>query len=99
MSFPRHTEGNIHRHARQLSLYPPVIYSQVSGHIVTYGLTKTMLLIGTPLMVTYSRSFIHIWRCSKFHSLSRCGPYFFPLFGKWHSQFKKYCAGGMTCDT
>ena len=59
-----HTEGILHHHARPLSLYPPMPYSRASDHSVTDGLTKTMLLIGTPLVVTCWRNFIHSWRSS-----------------------------------
>ena len=48
MSFPCHDEGIIHQHAKPLYLYPPMLHSQMSDHSATDGLTKTMLLIGTP---------------------------------------------------
>ena len=99
LSFPCHTEGIMHRHASPLSLYTPMPYSQAYDHSITDGLTKTMLLIGTPLVVKYWRNFIHSWRSSRCHSWSHCGPHFLPLFGKWCIQFKKYCSGGMTCAT
>ena len=72
-------------------------YSQASDHSVNDGLTKTMLFIGTPLVVTCWRNFIHGWRSWRCHSWSRCGPHPPPLFSKWRSRFKKYFAGGMTC--
>ena len=93
---PCHAEGIFHRHARPLSMYPPMPYSQASGHSVTEGLTKTMLLIGTPLVETYQRSFIHSWRSSGCHSWSRYGTHFPPLSSKWRSPFKKYHADRMT---
>ena len=49
VSLPCHAKGIIHPHARPLSLYPPISYSQASENSVTDGLTKTMLFIGTPL--------------------------------------------------
>ena len=63
-----HIEGTIHCHARPLLLYLSMPYSQVSDHSVTDGLTKTMLLIGTPLVVTCWRNFIHSWRSSRCNS-------------------------------
>ena len=80
MSFPCHAERIIHRHVRLLLLNPSMPYSQASD--VTDGLTNTMFLIGTPLVVTCWRIFIHIWISSRCHGWSRCGPYFFPLFSK-----------------
>ena len=97
MSFPCHAEGILHRHARPLYLYPPIPYSQASNHIITDGLKKTMLLIGTPLVVTCWRSFIHSRRSSRRHSWSRYGLLSPPIFSNWRSQFKKYRAGGMKC--
>ena len=73
-------------------------YSQESAHSVTDGLTRTMLLIGIPLVVTCWRNFIHSWRFWRCHGWSRCGPHFLPLFSKWLSWLNKYRAGGMTCD-
>ena len=64
VSFPCHAAGIIHCHARPFSLYPPMPYSQASDHSVTDGLTKTMFLIGTPLVVTRCRNFVHSWRSS-----------------------------------
>ena len=96
VSFPCHKEGIIHCHAMPLSLYPPMQYLQASGHRFTDGLTNTMLLIGTLLVVTLCRNFIHSWRSSRCQSWSRCSPHFFPLFSKWRSRFNKYRAGGMT---
>ena len=93
---PCHAEGIIHFHARPLSLYPPMSYSQTSDHSVTDGLTKTILLIGIPLVVKCWRSFIHSWISRRCHSWSHYGPHFPPLFSKWRSQFKKYHNGGMT---
>ena len=93
ISFPYHASGIFHRHARPFSLYPPMPYSQASDHSVTDGLTKTMLLIGTPLVVTCLRNFIHSWRSWRCHIWSLCGLQFFPLVSKWRSQFKKYRAG------
>ena len=58
-----------------------------------------MFLIGTPLVVTGLRNFIHSWRSWRCHSWSLCGPHFFPLVSKCRSRFKKYCAGGITCAT
>ena len=78
VSFPCHAVGIIHRHARPFSLYPPMTYSQASEHSVTDGLTKTVVLIGIPLVVTCWRNFIHSWRSSRCHSWSRCGPHFPP---------------------
>ena len=72
-------------------------YSQAFEHSVTIGLTNTMLLIGAPLVETCWRNLIHSWGSWQFHSWSRCGPHSFPIFSKWHSRFKKYRAGGMTC--
>ena len=97
VSFPCHASGIFHRHAMPFSLYPPMPYSQASYHTVTNGLTKTTLLIGTPLVVTCLRNFIHSWRSWRCHSWILCGPHFFPLISKWRSRFKKYRAGGMTC--
>ena len=97
MSFPYHSEGIIHHHARPLLLQPPIPYSQAYDHIFTDGLTKTMLLIGTSLVVTCWRNFIHIWISRQCHSWSRCGAHCLPLFSMWCSRFKKYRAGGMTC--
>ena len=104
VSFPCHVSGIFHRHARPLSLYPPVTYSQASDYSVTDGLKKTMLLIGTPLVVTCWRSFIHNWRSSWCHSWSHCDPHP-PLssvsgvsgLSKWRIRFKKYFAVRMTC--
>ena len=56
-----------------------------------------MLLIGTPLVVTCWRSFIHSRRSSRRHSWSRYGLLSPPIFSNWRSQFKKYRAGGMKC--
>ena len=81
-----HAAGILHHHARPFSLYPPMTYSQAYDHSVTDGVTNTMLLIGTPLVVTCWRNFIH-----------SCGTHFSPLFSKWRSQFRKYRAGGMIC--
>ena len=53
-------------------------YSQASDHNVIAGLTKNMLLIGNPLVVTCWRNFTHSWRYSRCHSLSRCGTHFTP---------------------
>ena len=80
--FPCHASGIFHRHARPFSLYPPKEYSQASDHSGTDGLTKTMLLIGTPLVVTCLRNFIHSWRSWRCHSWSLCGHHFFPLISK-----------------
>ena len=72
-------------------------YSQALDHSVTDGLTKTMVLIGAPLVVTCWSNFIHSWRSWRCHSWSLCGPHFFPLFSEWRSRFKKFRSGGMTC--
>ena len=72
-------------------------YSQASEHRVTDNLTKTVFLIGTPLVVICWRNFIHIWISSWFHIWSRCGPHFVSLFNKLRIRFKKYCNGGITC--
>ena len=72
-------------------------YSQASDHRVTDGLTKNMLLIGTPLVVTCRSSFIHSWIYSICRSWSRCGPHFPPIFSKCYSRFKKYRACRITC--
>ena len=96
--FPCHSEVILHFYARPLSLYPPMPYSQAFDHSVTDGLKKTMLLIGTPLVVTCLSNFIYSRRSRQCHSWSRCGPHFLPLFSKWRSRFKKYRSGGMTCD-
>ena len=98
VSFPCHSEWIIHHYARPLLLYPPMPYSQASGHSVTDDLTKTMLLIDIPLVVKYWRNFIHSWRSWRWHSWSRCGPYCLPFFSKWRSRFENYRDGGMTCD-
>ena len=95
--FPCHASGIFHCHARPFSLYPPMPYSQASDHSVIDGLTKTMFLIGTPLLVTCWRDFIHSWRSWQCHSWSLCGPHFPPLFSKWCSRCKKYRAGRITC--
>ena len=71
VSFPCHSEGILNRHSRPLSLYPPMPYSQASNHSVTDSLTNTMLLIGTPLVVTCWSNFIHSLISSLFHSCSR----------------------------
>ena len=97
VTFPCHVLGIFHLHARPFSLYPYLPYSQASDHKVTDGLTKTVLLIGTPLVVTCWRNFIHSWRSWRFHIWSLCGPHFPPLFSEWRSPFKNYCAGRMTC--
>ena len=60
------------------------------------GWTKTMLFIGTPLVVKCWSSFIHSWRYCRCHSWIRCGTHLFPLFSKWRRQFKKYYAVRMT---
>ena len=99
VAWENHADGILCRHARTMSLYTPMPYSQASDHSVIGGLKKTVLLIGTPLVVACWRSFIHSWRYSRCHRWSRCGPHFFPRFSKWRSQFKKYCAGGTTCAT
>ena len=93
--FPCHSDGIIHHHTRPLALYPPIKYSQAFDHSVNDGLTNTLLLIGTPLVVTRWRNFIHSWRSWRCHSWSRCSPRHLPLFSKWCIRFKKYCAGGM----
>ena len=59
--FQCHDEMILHRHARPLSLYPPMSYSREYYHSVTDGLKNTMLFIGTPLVVTCRRNFIHSW--------------------------------------
>ena len=59
--FPCHSDGIFYRHAKSFLLYPSMPYLQVSDHIFTYGLKKTMLLIGTPLEVTCWRNLIHGW--------------------------------------
>ena len=97
MSFPWHAAGILHRHARPFSLYPPISYSQASDHSVTDGLKNNMLLIGTPLVVTRWKNFIHSWRFWQCHSWSNCGDHCLTLFNKWRSRFKKYRYGGMTC--
>ena len=97
VSFPCHATGILHFHARSFLLFPPMPYSQAPEHSVTDGLTNTMLLIGTPLVVIFCRNFIHSWRYWRCHSWSLCGPHFPPLFSKWRSRFKKYRAGGMKC--
>ena len=51
VSFPSHAEVIIHLHDRPLLLNPPMPYSQASEYSVNDDLTKTMLLIGTPLVV------------------------------------------------
>ena len=96
VSFPFHASGIFHCHDRPFSLYPPMPYPQASDHSVTDDLTNTMLLIGTPLVVTCWKSFIHSWRSWRCHSWSLFGTNFFPLGSKWRSQFKKYRAGGIT---
>ena len=78
VSLPCHAAGILHCHARQFQLYPLMPYSQASEHSVTDDLTKIMLLIGTPLVVTCWRNLIHSWRSSRCHSQSGCGPHFFP---------------------
>ena len=79
VSFSLQAEGILYRHARPLLLYPPMTYSHVSDQSVTDGLKKTMVLIGTPLVVTCWRNFIHSWRSSRFHSWIHCGPHSPPL--------------------
>ena len=59
VSLPCHSAGILHRHAMPFLLYPPMPCSQASDHSVTDGLTKYMLLIGTPLVVTCWSNFIH----------------------------------------
>ena len=78
VSFPCHDAGILHRRDRTFSLYPPMPYSQASDHSVTDGFTKTMLLIGNPLVVICWRNFIHSWRSWRCHSWGLCGPHFFP---------------------
>ena len=97
VSFPCHASEIFHRRARPFSLHPPMPYSQASDHSVTDGLTKTMLLIGNPLVVTCWRNLIHSWRSWRCHSWRLCSPHFPPLVSKRRSRFKKYCAGRMTC--
>ena len=96
MSFPCHAEVIIHSYARPLLLQPPIPHSQASDHSVTDGLTKNMLFIGTPLLVTCWRIFIHSWRYSRCHSWGRFSPHSPPLFSKWHSRFKRHHAVRMT---
>ena len=98
VSFPSQAEVIIHLHDRPLLLNPQMPYSQASDHSVNDGFIKTMLLIGTPLVVTCWRNFIHSWRYWQCHSWSRWGPHCFPLLSKWFSRFKKYRAGRITCD-
>ena len=74
VSFPCHAAGILHRHARPFLLYPPMPYSQASDHSVTDGLANTMLLVGTPLVVTCWRNFIYSWRSWRCHSWILCGP-------------------------
>ena len=92
-----HYYGILHLHAKPFSLEPPMPYSQASDHSVTVDLTMTMLLIGTPLVDKRWRDLIHGWGYYKCHSWSRCSHHSFPLFSKWHSRFRKYPAGVMTC--
>ena len=78
VSFPCYAAGIIHCHARPFFLYLPMPYSQASDNIVTDGLTKTMLLIENPLVVTCCSNFIHGWRSWRCHSWSFYGPHFPP---------------------
>ena len=96
VSLPCNSNVILHRHAKPLLLQPPMTYSQAPDHSDNVGLTKTMLLIWTPLVVTRWSDLIHIcryWRC---HSWSCCGTHRFPLFSKWRRWFKKYHTNGMT---
>ena len=79
VSFPFHAAGILHCRARTFLLYPPIPYSQVLDHSVTDGLTNNMLLIGTPMLVTCWRIFIHSWKSWRFHSWNLFGPHFSPL--------------------
>ena len=97
VSLSCHYDEILYRHAKPLSLYPPMPNSQASAHIVTVGLTKTMLLIGTPMVEAYWRNLFHSWGSWRCHSWRRCDAHYFPLFSKWRSRFKNYRDGGMTC--
>ena len=59
VSFLFHSDGILHCRSKTLSLQPPMSYFQASGHSVTIGLTKTMLLVGTPLVVTRWGNLMH----------------------------------------
>ena len=78
VSFPCHATGILRCHARPFSLYPPMSYSQASDHSVTDGLTKTMFLIWTPLVVICWKNSIRSWISWRCHSWSLCGPHFPP---------------------
>ena len=83
------------RLARQLLQCMSTRFSHL--HLSGGSLTKTMLLIGTPLVVICWKNFIHSWRSSLCHSWSHCVPHCFPPLSKWCSRFKKYCAGRVIC--
>ena len=72
-------------------------FCSLQYHSVNVGMINIMLLVGTSLVVTRWRTLIHSWVSWRFHGWRRCGPHIFPLFNRWRSRFKKYCAGGMTC--
>ena len=93
-----HSDGILHCHAKQLSLHPPITYSQTFDHSVTVGFTKTVLLIRPHLVVTRCRALIHSWKSWRHHNWSRCGPHCLHICSKWGIWFKNYCASGMTCD-
>ena len=89
--------GGCQRHAMPLSLYPPILYLQVSDHIATVWVVKIMLFIGTTFYVTHWRIFIQRYRYCMCQYWRCCGPHLFTLFRTCHSRFRMYLYGVMMC--
>ena len=63
---------------------------------MTIGAMKTILFIGTHFSVNHW-IFIQMWRSCLCQYCRRCGPYFFNLFKRWRSWFRKYLYVFMLC--
>ena len=66
---------------------------------MTIVMTKTMLLIGTPLVETCWKNLIDSWRFWKFHGWRHCGTHLSPRLNRQRIISKKYFDGGMTFTT
>ena len=82
LSFLFHSDGILHCRDKPLFLQNPMPYSQTSEHSVTVGLTKTMMLIVTSLVVTLWGNLIHSCGYCQCLRLTHCGPHRFPLLSK-----------------
>ena len=80
VSFSCHSGGILHCYAGPLLMQPLIPYSKVSDHSVTVGMTNTMHLIGTPLVVTRCNNLIQSWRSWICYSQRCCDPHPFPCF-------------------